>query len=175
MIVNKYFFDQDSSSHWYMIPVERKEEWDLLFDLDEDDPNTWELFEKFSQYRTGGGINDIEFSLDMPVSKYAVTAALTYTPTGDQFRDLTHYVSALAEEAGEACSILKRHCRGDFDFFESPDQRQKMMKEIGDVLWYVNAVAMYIGSSLEEVMNLNNEKTLDRLERNVIKGKGDER
>lgn len=111
----------------------------------------------------------------MKVQEYSDNAIKSWLKIGDPLIDLTHLVSALAEEAGESCAILKRHCRGDFNFFESPEEKQKMLKELGDQLWYINAVAHLLGSSLEEVMKMNNEKTLRRLADGKIKGRGDSR
>lgn len=58
-----YFFDRDDSSHWYMIPVELREEWIALNKLDPDDEENWDAFDKFEDYRTGGGICHIEFTV----------------------------------------------------------------------------------------------------------------
>ena len=48
-------------------------------------------------------------------------------------------------------------------------------KEIGDVLWYLNALALEIGTTLDSAARLNNEKLLDRMNRGVLKGSGDNR
>lgn len=55
----RYFFTQDESSHWYMIPVELKEVWDRLAHLDD----CWEYdaWRQIEEHRLGGGINDITF------------------------------------------------------------------------------------------------------------------
>ena len=58
----RFFFDQDSSSHWYMLPVDLKEQWNKLNTSDEDDQDTIDEFEKiFAEYRTGGDISNITF------------------------------------------------------------------------------------------------------------------
>ena len=58
----RYFFDQDCSSHWYMVPVSLREDWVLLNTDDEDDYDTISKFEsKFGQYSLGGGITNITF------------------------------------------------------------------------------------------------------------------
>lgn len=58
----RFFFSQDCSSHWYMIPLSLKSEWDRLNTDDEDDYDTIDEFSKlFSQYMTGGGITHITF------------------------------------------------------------------------------------------------------------------
>lgn len=58
----RFFFDTDCSSHWYMIPIELKESWNLLNTSNEDDDETIDKFnEVFSEYRVGGGITNISF------------------------------------------------------------------------------------------------------------------
>lgn len=56
----KYFFAQDESCHWYMIPVLLRERWERL-NREETDEAEDIINTEFSQYRTGGGISDIEF------------------------------------------------------------------------------------------------------------------
>lgn len=59
----KYFFSQDESSHWYMIPADRREEWGKAqqLNLDTDEGyNAW-VEGNWEDYRTGGGISHIEF------------------------------------------------------------------------------------------------------------------
>lgn len=48
-------------------------------------------------------------------------------------------------------------------------------KELGDVLWYLNAAAKELGTTLEEVAQANYEKLADREKRGVIYGEGDNR
>lgn len=58
----RFFFDQDCSSHWYMVPVSLREEWNRLNTDDEDDYEKIEEFEDtFGQYSLGGGITHITF------------------------------------------------------------------------------------------------------------------
>jgi NTP pyrophosphatase (non-canonical NTP hydrolase) len=49
------------------------------------------------------------------------------------------------------------------------------VKELGDILWYINAVAHLLGSNLEEVAKANNEKLASRKNRGVLSGSGDNR
>jgi NTP pyrophosphatase (non-canonical NTP hydrolase) len=50
-----------------------------------------------------------------------------------------------------------------------------LIKELGDVLWYVAASAAEIGSSLEEIALANANKLLSRNARGKIGGSGDDR
>jgi len=76
----------------------------------------------------------------------------------------------LSGEAGEVANKVKKVMRGDSgaDFSCVPD-------ELGDVLWYLAAIATDLGVTLEEIANKNIEKLYDRRARGVIKGSGDNR
>ena len=54
----------------------------------------------------------------------------------------------------------------------SPDE---LVKELGDVVFYVTALANYFNSDLTEVLQANMDKLDSRARRGVIKGSGDNR
>lgn len=58
-----YFFDQDESSHWYMLPIELKEKWVEMTtnDIGDDYDKQEEFQDLFNEYMLGGGINNISF------------------------------------------------------------------------------------------------------------------
>jgi len=76
----------------------------------------------------------------------------------------------LSGESGEIANKVKKVMRGDpgADFSGVSD-------ELGDVLWYLAAIATDLGVTLEEIANKNIEKLRDRRARGVIKGSGDNR
>lgn len=37
----RWFLDTDNDSHWYLVPVERKAEWNAWLDIDSDDEASW--------------------------------------------------------------------------------------------------------------------------------------
>jgi NTP pyrophosphatase (non-canonical NTP hydrolase) len=80
----------------------------------------------------------------------------------------------LAGEAGEIANKVKKIMR-DKDGSIDEETRDDIKKELGDVLWYVSAVASEFGLSLEEIAQKNYEKLLKRKENNTIKGNGDNR
>lgn len=43
MATEEYFFSQDNSTHWYVVPVSKRKEWDKWNNLDEDDEASWEV------------------------------------------------------------------------------------------------------------------------------------
>ena len=55
------------------------------------------------------------------------------------------------------------------------ERRQGLKKEIGDVLWYVAAMAYELGFTLEEVAESNVEKLTKRNVEGTISGDGDDR
>lgn len=55
------------------------------------------------------------------------------------------------------------------------DERRAILLELGDVLWYVNALANELGVTLQHVAEMNLNKLRDRKERGTILGEGDNR
>lgn len=75
----------------------------------------------------------------------------------------------LVGEAGEFAEKVKKVIRdGTFD-------RELILKELGDVVFYAAALANYFGSDLQEVIDINVTKLEDRKARNVLQGSGDDR
>lgn len=97
----------------------------------------------------------------------------------------------MAGEAGELLDKIKKHWRnesartaGAFERNQEaamsaaslkPEQRQAIIEEMGDVLWYIHAMCQELGSSLEEVAFVNMEKCKGRLKRGTTLGEGDVR
>ena len=80
----------------------------------------------------------------------------------------------LCGESGEVAEKIKKTIRDKEGKF-TPEISLEIAKELGDVLWYITSLANDLGFSLEEIANVNNEKTLSRKNRNVISGNGDNR
>lgn len=80
----------------------------------------------------------------------------------------------LANEAGEVLGKIKKVLR-DNDGKFTTDKCVAIGDEIGDVLWYIAALARDLDLSLEDIANNNITKLLDRKARNVIQGSGDNR
>jgi len=55
-----YFLDRDNSCHWYLIPSERRSEWDCWTNLDETDPKSWD--HPTWAVRLDGGPQGVTFS-----------------------------------------------------------------------------------------------------------------
>jgi len=80
----------------------------------------------------------------------------------------------LCGESGEVADKFKKIFRNKAGEMSEED-RQEILKELGDVLWYLSAITTYLGSSLDDVAKKNLEKLFDRKERGVIKSQGDNR
>ena len=78
----------------------------------------------------------------------------------------------LCGEAGEVAEKIKKTLRGDT---HSSDQLHNLAMELGDVLWYVSALADDLGITLEQVAQWNVDKLQRRMQLNKIKGDGDNR
>lgn len=60
--MNRYFMDQDDSSHWYLIDVKYRKQWEKWLEAleeDPDNPNNWDI-PKFAKRINGP--NAITFS-----------------------------------------------------------------------------------------------------------------
>jgi len=87
---------------------------------------------------------------------------------------LAYPALGLAGEAGEVAEHAKKAIRDDAGSVSS-ERREKMSKELGDVLWYVAQLASELGLELEQVARDNLDKLLSRQRRGVLSGSGDER
>lgn len=104
---------------------------------------------------------------------------LPYTVWG-----FVHLQSKLAGEAGEFAEHFGKSLRDDPGTLENfqngyieftPERRKAMLKELGDIAWYVAVLAKELGSSFLEVLTMNIVKLRDRRARGVSKGNGDDR
>lgn len=88
---------------------------------------------------------------------------------------LLYPTMGLAGEAGELANKVKKFMRDRSDMEVYTADRHGLAAELGDILWYVAAVATDIGLSLDDVAQGNLAKLATRAERNTISGSGDER
>lgn len=80
-------------------------------------------------------------------------------------------ILGLVGEVGEIYSLLAKAKRDGY----KPDHDQNIKKELGDVLWFLAAIAADNGFTLEELARSNINKLFDRRDRNVLQGSGDNR
>lgn len=102
----------------------------------------------------------------MKLNEYQDRASETCLP---QASNISYLALGLAGEAGEVADKVKKLIRDDKLDLEG------VVKELGDVLWYVSNLAAYLGTPLEEVAQINIDKLESRKARGKIQGSGDER
>jgi NTP pyrophosphatase (non-canonical NTP hydrolase) len=83
-------------------------------------------------------------------------------------------ILGLVGEAGEVAEKFKKIVR-DKNGVVSNEDKADIEKELGDVLWYISALADYLGLELDDVANKNLEKLFSRRDRGVQTGSGDNR
>ena len=93
----------------------------------------------------------------LTLDEYQVLAARTINPGGSMAGDLVVGVLGLCGEAGEAAEIVKK-----FAFHGHPLDTEKVLEEIGDVLWYLAAVATALNIDLSRVGLENINKLIAR-------------
>lgn len=86
--------------------------------------------------------------------RLALRTKPTYTTGNDQ---LINAALGLAGESGEFADLLKKYL-----FQGHSMDHERMVKELGDVLWYVSLAADALGLTLSEVMWININKLKQR-------------
>ena len=82
----------------------------------------------------------------------------------------------LTGEAGEVAEKVKKHIRdGTKHPMDYVEYTENLKKELGDVLWYISAIASDLGFTLEDVAQTNIDKLQSRKDRNKLSGSGDNR
>ena len=118
----------------------------------------------------------------MELLEYQRKAMATAIYPSGGIQGIAYAALGLNGEAGEVAERVKKIVRDD-EAGNSRDaldkaiaiRRDDIVKEMGDVLWYLAALSHELGVTLEEVAWANVSKLRSRQERNVIKGSGDNR
>lgn len=110
----------------------------------------------------------------MTFEEYQKQALSTVLSTGDDFKDLLHWVLGITGEAGEVAEKVKKIIR-DKNSIVTEDDKKELAKELGDVLWYLAVFANDLGVSMDEIAQTNLDKLASRKERGVLGGSGDNR
>ena len=89
----------------------------------------------------------------MTVNEYQKLAMATLNSDLSKKDVLINGVMGLCGEAGEAIDIVKKHLAQGHDL-----DREKLIKELGDIAWYLAETAAALDVTLEEVLEGNIEK-----------------
>lgn len=87
---------------------------------------------------------------------------------------LLEKVLGLTGEAGETADKVKKIIR-DKDGKYTNEDKGEIVKELGDVMWYLAGIARYLDVNFSEVAQGNIEKLESRMQRGKIGGSGDNR
>ena len=93
----------------------------------------------------------------MTIHEYQKLAMTTLNPELSQRDVLINGVMGLCGESGEAIDIVKKHLHQGHEL-----DREKLIKELGDIAWYLAETATALDVSLEEVLERNIEKLRSR-------------
>lgn len=106
-------------------------------------------------------------------------------PTRDCPSSIFYSALGLAGEAGEVVDKIKKYWRDkvykseeDWDHeldLMDKDTKEGIIKEMGDVMWYLSDLADLLGVSLDRVAQTNIQKIKGRVERGTVHGEGDNR
>lgn len=110
----------------------------------------------------------------MTLDDYQKEALVTAVFNDDEFKDLAHWVFGITGEAGEIAEKIKKIIRDKNGEVTEAD-KEELVKEIGDVLWYLAVLSKHLGYDFEEVGKQNIAKLRSRQARDKIKGSGDNR
>lgn len=89
----------------------------------------------------------------MTVNEYQKLAMVTLNPDLSKRDVLINGVMGLCGEAGEAIDLVKKHLAQGHEL-----DREGLIKELGDVAWYLAETATALDVELEEVLLQNIEK-----------------
>ena len=89
----------------------------------------------------------------MTVNEYQQLAMVTLNPDLSKRDVLINGVMGLCGEAGEAIDLVKKHLAQGHEL-----DREGLIKELGDVAWYLAETATALDVELEEVLLQNIEK-----------------
>ena len=92
----------------------------------------------------------------MRLSEYQTLASRTINRNHHP-DDMANHGLGLAGESGEVIEHIKKHC-----YHGKPLNTDDLLEELGDVLWYVAAIATTAGLSLDQIGDHNIQKLKKR-------------
>ena len=86
----------------------------------------------------------------MTGNEYQKLALTTLNPALSKKDVLINSVMGLCGESGEAIDIVKKHLHQGHEL-----DKEKLLKELGDIAWYLAEAAYALGTPLDEVLEGN--------------------
>ena len=93
----------------------------------------------------------------MNLNEYQKLAQISARKDRSKKDVLINSAMGLCGESGEAIDYIKKHL-----FHDHPLEKEVLMKEMGDVLWYLADMAEALDVTLDEVASMNIEKLRKR-------------
>lgn len=93
----------------------------------------------------------------MDFTEYQALAARTLGRDRTHEQQLANAALGLTGESGEVAEVIKKHL-----FHATPLDRDAIIKELGDCLWYIGAFATVLDLSMDEIAQRNIEKLRKR-------------
>ena len=93
----------------------------------------------------------------MTINEYQQLAMTTLNKEMSKKDMLINGIMGLCGESGEAIDIVKKHLAQGHEL-----DREKLIKELGDIAWYLAEMATVLDIELEEVLVRNIEKLKKR-------------
>lgn len=110
----------------------------------------------------------------MTINEYQTLAMTTLNPTLSKKEILINSVMGLCGESGEAIDIVKKWLSQGHEL-----DKERLVKELGDIAWYLAEAATVLEIPLEEILIANIEKLKKRypegfdVERSIVRLDGD--
>ena len=121
----------------------------------------------------------------MELNEYQKRAMDTCMESSKNFTYMTYGLMAEVGEIADKVAKWKRKgiARIDSDYlvFNTSDEAvarehlTELMREVGDVMWFISGICSVCGYGLQDVADMNLDKLHSRQERGVIDGSGDNR
>lgn len=93
----------------------------------------------------------------MDFKKYQMEMKRTAADLSDKPENFALGAMGITGEAGEVADYIKKVL-----FHNHELSREKLAKELGDVLWYITYLSSILGYDLEEIAQMNIEKLRNR-------------
>ena len=97
----------------------------------------------------------------MTVNEYQKLAMTTLNPELNKKDVLINGVMGLCGESGEAIDLVKKHLHQGHEL-----DREKLIKELGDIAWYLAEAATALDADLDDILASN----IDKLRRRYPEG-----
>lgn len=111
----------------------------------------------------------------MSLDEYQIQSKETAVYVGKgEWMGLAYCILGLTGEAGEVANDVKKMNRDDRTT-RKPERVERVMDELGDLLWYFVATCTELGVSAQTIMEMNREKLKSRQTRGVLHGDGSKR